>query len=80
MTRRVVVLKDTASPFYFVRCAEPCAATKVDQDWCDDGSGHIGAKGTPAPGYERGTCWLFSSLHRSVCETYARTCGWEIEE
>lgn len=40
---------------------------------------HIGAKGTPAAGYERGVCWLFSSMHRAVCETYARTCGWTVE-
>lgn len=78
MSRRVVVLKDTSSPLYFVRCAEPCEHTKIHQDWCDDGSGSRYGT-TPAKGYESGTCWLFSSMHRSVCETYARTCGWTVE-
>ena len=79
MTRRVMVLKDTSSPLYFIRCAEPCERTKPDQNWCSDGSGDVGFYGRPAPGYEAGCCWLFSSPQRDVCEAYARTCGWEVE-
>lgn len=76
--RRVMILRDNASPLYFIRCAEPCERTKPHQDWCDDGSGSRYGT-TPAKGYERGICWLFSSTQRDVCEAYARECQWEVE-
>ena len=33
MTRRVVIVRDTASPLWVLRCVKPCGASG-DGEWC----------------------------------------------
>jgi hypothetical protein len=77
MKRRVTILRDTASPLWFIRCAAACPFTPKGADWCDVGAGSRYGS-TPARGYERGVCWLYSSRAREACEQHAENCGWEV--
>lgn len=71
--RRVVILRDTASPLHIIRCAEPCGA--IDTRWCMP---MLPAwNGQPAD-YSTTLCYLGGSMTEQGARKMAAVAGYEV--
>lgn len=70
MPKRVVVVRDTYSPLWVIRCPEPCEA----DGWCMGRTDERGMRTMPA----RWMCWLGSGQTEKGARAEARRLGYEV--